>query len=233
MKINLKNRFKEFAKTMCNREMFPYQLPFVYRLIKSIFQNIGAEITVLFARQCGKTEALCVAVAFICIFVPLFVSIIPGFAARFEEGIWIGIFAPKGEQAQIDLRRIRKFLDNDLLRKMNLKIAADSNSRLEVYRETEKGKQIWYHIEAISASETSNIESKTFHLIIIEEAQDVSERKILDEILPMGSATNATIILIGTVGNQRWYFYNAIKRKEANLPENHFEVDNRTPIKYN
>jgi len=213
--------------------MYPYQMPFIYRLIESVFKNKGRELTVLFARQCGKTEALCVAVAFICIFINLLTPAIPAYQERFEDGIWIGIFAPKGEQAQIDLRRIRKFLNNSFLNKLKLIVSADSSSKLEVYRETKDGKQTWFNIEAISASETSNIESKTLHLIIIEEAQDVTEHKILDEILPMGSATNATVVCIGTVGNNRWYFYNAIKRNEAKFPENHFDVDYRIPIKHN
>jgi len=233
MKINLKKRFLEFAHKFCERSLYSYQKPFALRLIQSVFNDIGAEITVLFARQCGKTETLCVTVAFICIFINMFRTVIPKLRERFEDGIWIGIFAPKAEQAQVDLRRIRKFLNNSVLSKFNLLVESDSYSRFEVYRETKKGKDIWFHLEAISASETSNIESKTFHLMIIEEAQDVTERKILDEILPMGAATNATVVLIGTVGNQRWYFYNACKRNEAHSPENAFNVDFRIPIACN
>lgn len=233
MKISVKDRFIEFVNKTCNRSLYPYQLPFSHRLIKSVIRNLGAELTILFARQSGKTETLCLAIAFLCIFINLLAVLIPKLKKIFDGGLLVGIFAPKAEQAQVDLRRIRNFLNDRVLSKLNLQIESDSYSKFEVYKKIDDVKQVWFSIEAISASETSNIESKTLDIIIIEEAQDVTDTKIKDEILPMGAARNATVILIGTVGNHRWYFYRACKRNEVTFPENHFDIDYRIPIKFN
>lgn len=61
-------------------------------------------------------------------------------------------------------------------------------------------------------SKTSHPESKTLDLIIIEEAQNVDEFALLNYVFPMGAATNASKIFVGTAGYQICYFQKLLIR---------------------
>jgi len=63
-----------------------------------------------------------------------------------------------------------------------------------------------------SASPTSHTESKTLDLIIIEEAQDIQDAKLLNTIYPMGAATAATRVHIGTAGYRKCIFWDNIDK---------------------
>lgn len=51
---DLVNRIFKFCEVFGNRHLFPYQEQFGKRIIRSVLENDGAEITALFARQSGK-----------------------------------------------------------------------------------------------------------------------------------------------------------------------------------
>lgn len=233
--INLKQKFLEFAKKFGRRKLMGYQIPAAIRLIRSVWNDEGQEITLLFSRQSGKTEALSIAIAFLAVFINIFWKIIPKFQQRFDDGFRVGIASPKGEQGEIDLRRVRQILSDPILKAFGFITppTTASNSKFEVNMADGHGMRTAFVIEAFSASETSNVESRTLDLIVYEEAQDISERKVVAEIEPMGAARNATRVYAGTVGFRRDIFYKVCKRNEARFPQNHFQVPYTVPIREN
>jgi hypothetical protein len=93
-------------------------------------------------------------------------------------------------------------------------------------------------ITSMSASEGSNIEGKSYHLIIVDEAQDVSNFKYLKSISPMGAFYNATKILIGTPTTHKGFFFQSIERNKRDYANgtgrrNHFEYNWEVIVKYN
>ena len=233
--INLREKFLAFVEQFGKRTLMAYQIPAAIRIIKAVWNDEGVEISLLFSRQSGKTEAVAFAVAFLAVFINLFWKIIPSFRQRFDDGFRVGIASPKGEQGEIDLQRIRRVLSDGVLKAMGFitPAFADSNSKFEVHVRDGVGERVAFLIEAFSASETSNVESRTLDLIIYEEAQDITERKVQAEIEPMGAARNATRVYAGTVGFRRDQFYKVCKRNAARFPENHFEVPYSVPIREN
>lgn len=96
--------------------------------------------------------------------------------APYKKGIMIGIYAPTLRQAQINYNRMRSFLTSDSA----LEVLEDQDFRLTF--DTNNGNTVRLsngsYASAVSASDGSNIEGESHHLIICEEAQDISDMKI-------------------------------------------------------
>lgn len=171
------------------------------------------EITIEISRQAGKTSAIVLTVEFIMIWFPVI----------FDRPISIGIFAPLQRQYKIDfdrlrgaLRKTRKDLvigsiSQEDLKEQTWKVKEEENAKTLVL---ENGARCLVY----PVSPTSSPEGETLDLIIIEECQDMvgpRETILTQSIFPMGAATNAPRIFIGTAGTQVCYFYNKVNSKNA------------------
>lgn len=237
----LVDRIYNFCEVYSGRVMYKYQTQFSKRIIRSVLENDGAEITALFARQSGKTETIAITVGGLMIILPQLANM-PMFAddprlQMFKDGLWVGIFAPSQRQAQITYRRMKSRIQC----KESMAILEDPDFRLEF--STSNGQTVALtngsFVTAISASDGSNIEGESFKFIICEECQDISNYKIRKSIHPMGAAYNATICKIGTATTFKGDFYEAIQRNKKDYEEkkikirNHFEYNYKVVQKYN
>lgn len=237
----LVNRIYNFCEVYSGRVMYSYQTQFSKRIIRSVLENDGAEITALFSRQSGKTETIAITVGGLMIILPQLANM-PMFAddprlQMFKDGLWVGIFAPSQRQAQITYGRMKSRIQC----KESMAVLNDPDFRLDFT--TSNGQTVALSngsfVTAISASDGSNIEGESFKFIICEEAQDISNYKIRKSIHPMGAAYNATICKIGTATTFKGDFYEAIQRNKKEYEEgktkirNHFEYNYRVVMKYN
>ncbi len=92
----------------------------------------------------------------------------------------------------------------------------------------------------LSAAKQARIEGKTFHLIVSDESQDIDITVYKKSIGPMGAATGATQVKIGTPNTVRSDFYEACQRNarrdmdaEKLEERNHFQYDYTVACKYN
>lgn len=237
----LVNTVFSFCELYSNVTFYPYQEQFSKRVIRSVLENDGEEITALFARQSGKSETVATTTGGMMIILPQMANM-PMFAddprlAMFKTGMWIGIFAPSLRQAQTTYGRLKSRLQC----KQAMAVLEDPEFRL--FFSTSNGQTVSLSngsfATAISASDGSNIEGESFKLIICEECQDISNFKIRKSIHPMGAAYNATIVKIGTATTFKGDFYEAIQRNKAEALtrkshiRNHFEYDWKVAAKYN
>lgn len=238
---DLVNRIYNFCEVYSGRVMYPYQGQFSKRIIRSVLENDGAELTALFARQSGKTETVAITVGGLMIILPQLANM-PMFLddprfQMFKDGFWVGIFAPSQRQAQTTYGRMKARMQC----KEAQAVLNDPDFRL-VFT-TSNGQTVALSngsfCTAISASDSSNIEGESFKFIICEECQDISNFKIRKSIHPMGSAYNATICKIGTATTYKGDFYEAINRNKKDYEEgklrlrNHFEYNYKVVQKYN
>lgn len=238
---DLVNRIYNFCEAYSGRVMYSYQTQFSKRIIRSVLENDGAEITALFSRQSGKTETIAITVGGLMIILPQLANM-PMFLndprlQMFKDGFWVGIFAPSQRQSQITYRRMKSRLQC----KESLAVLNDPDFRLEF--STSNGQTCALSngsfVTAISASDGSQIEGESFKFIICEEAQDISNYKIRKSIHPMGAAYNATICKIGTATTFKGDFYEAIQRNKKDYEDgklrirNHFEYNYKVVMKYN
>lgn len=237
----LVNMIYNFCEVYSGKVMYAYQTQFSKRIIRSVLENDGAEITALFSRQSGKTETIAITVGGLMIILPTLANM-PMFAddprlTMFKDGFWVGIFAPSQRQAQITYNRMK----NRLQCKEAMAVLQDPDFRLEFT--TSNGQTVALSngsfCTAISASDGSNIEGESFKFIICEECQDISNYKVRKSIHPMGAAYNATICKIGTATTFKGDFYEAINRNKKEYEQgklrvrNHFEYNYKVVMKYN
>lgn len=237
---DLVNKVFAFCEAYSGVKFFPYQVQFSKRLIRSVLENDGDEITGLQSRQSGKSEVISTTTGGMAIILPILANM-PMFAGDkrvegFKNGMLIGIFAPALHQAQITFSRMKT--------RMQSKSAevVMNDPEINVWFDTNNGQNISLSngsvITSMSASEGSNIEGKSYHLIIVDEAQDVGNFKYSKSISPMGAFYNATKVLIGTPSTSKGFFYQSIERNKREYENgtgrrNHFEYSWEVVVKYN
>jgi hypothetical protein len=237
-------------KTLCEKVMayseaqagitlHPYQKEFGERIVESLVTNSGEELTALFSRQSGKTETCAVILSGCMVLLPTLAEQMPGLYEidMFKGGLWVGIFAPSGEQAFTAFSRLR-----ERMRSKNAKMIMN-DPEIDVYVENDgKGNPMMLtngsFVRMQSAAKQAQIESKSYHLVLLDEAQDADNTKVKKSIHPMLAAYNGTIIKIGTSNTKKSDFYDAIRRnirdeQKHGAKRNHFQFDYKVVQKYN
>lgn len=239
--LDIADKVFAFCEASTGVKLFPFQAQFGLRVIQSILLNDGDEITALFSRQAGKTETVANIVCGCEVILPILATI-DGIKedsriSQFKDGLWVGIFAPTYEQSGIMHRRMAMRMSSEQMR--------DTLRDPEIDMEPGFGSKILRlrngsFVDCNSAGPQTNIEGKTYHLVLCEETQDISNYKLKKSIHPMLAATNGTIVKIGTPNPHRNDFYDACARgrkhdleKETHQLQRHFRFDYHAAAKAN
>lgn len=227
-----------FVEEFCGIPFYPYQREFAYRIVESLILNDAEEITGLLSRQSGKTETLANTLAGCMVLFPK-LALTFELMERFKVGLWVGCFAPTEEQSETLHGRIVDRLTSDRAIEIMLDPEIDDAT-------TGRGKLIRLKNGSYARRQTANpkakIEGKSYHIIVLDEAQDADDGVIRKSIHPMLSAYAGSIIKIGTPGYVKGDFYRAIQlNKRRHLGgggrrrsrKNHFEYDYKVVSKYN
>ena len=232
-----------FTEEFCNVTFFPYQIPIAYRMIESVVIGDGEELTLVATRQSGKSEVLSNVLASMMVILPKLAKVYPTWLGKFERGFWCGVFAPVEDQADTVFSRIVSKLTSE--HAMDYLLDPEIDDKATSGGARGKGRLISLKKSgSLCRMQTCNpkakIESKTYHFVLIDEAQEADEFMITKSIKPMLAFNNGTIALTGTATRNKSYFYKMIqfnKRRDVNSKRNHrqahFEYDWRTAAKYN
>ena len=231
--IDVTNKIIEFGKVLTGVNLYPYQMEAVFAIIYSVITFSGDVKTMLFSRQSGKTEAIAFVIDTLCVILPALASVFPDLE-QFKTGFRVGLFAPQSDQVQTTysraLTRINSANAEMVLSDPDINVTMDSYVRLSLSNGS--------YLMGQTASKQSKIESKTYDLVIVEEAQDVDDLIVSKSIEPMVSATGGSIIKVGTTGmvkNHFWYeiLHNRNVDRKCADPRlrNHFEYDYKRIIK--
>jgi len=177
--LDLADKCFEFCKQASGVTLYPYQENFGLRVIQSILFEDGEEITALFSRQSGKTETVSCVITGLCVILPSLARM-PDLATddrinKFKTGFWVGIFAPSYELAGIMHARMSSRMQSEAMQAVlsDPDIGIDLQGGRKVLRLPNGS-----YVDANSAGPQANIEGKTYHVIICEECQDISNYKI-------------------------------------------------------
>jgi hypothetical protein len=223
-----------FCEELAGFEMFPYQRAMSYRIIESLILGDAEEITGLLARQSGKSETVATTLAGCMVLFPKLAKTYP-LLEKFKRGVWVGIFAPVDDQADLVFSRIVSRLTSEIAEAVLYDPEIDD-------RVDGKSKVLRLSSGSFCRRQTANprakIEGASYHIIIIDEAQDSDETVVRKSIHPMLAFYAGTIVKMGTPGYHKGDFYKAIninKRRHTNrrTRQNHFEYDYRTVCRYN
>lgn len=248
-----------FIELMCfappMKGFYPYQEEFAKAIIRDILANLGNSITGLFSRQSGKSETVANVGAGMMVLLPKLAHLkdengrfIYPQLRNFISGYKVGIFAPSNLQSTTTYSRLR-----DRITAMHARVFLDSpefalEGHNALWPLVQNSREILQLTNGslcmqMTADKQAKIESKTYHLILLDESQDLDSYVVAKSIMPMGAATNATTVATGTPGTTKGYFYNMIavnkrdqvngRRDDAKLqPKLHFQYDYKTVQKF-
>ena len=237
----LVNKIFAFCEVFNQDPFYPYQAQFSKRIIRSVVDNDGDELTGLMSRQSGKSSTVTATAGGLAIILPVLANT-PMFAGdirldTFKNGVYIGIYAPVLSQAQIIFNRIKGKMfsayGQSILQDPGIQIAFDVNNGQNILLAPYGSR-----ITCKSASEGSNVEGDSYHILICDEAQDIGDFKYNKSLTPMVAFFNGTKILIGTPTIDVGFFYHSIQRNKRTYEidkkrRNHYEYDCDIVSKYN
>jgi hypothetical protein len=224
---SLVDRILLFIDALAEVRLYTYQSLFARRVVEDVVDNGGSTITGLWARQSGKTESVADIVIGLCVILPELARQFPDDVRLkpFWKGFWAGVYAPVQDQAQISFGRMREKVNSDngqeILNdeELNVQIIGNRSDSLSFSNGS--------YVYSRTASPDSQIEGKTYHLVICEEAQKLLPTKVEKEIRPMLKATNGSMVMIGTAWESRGGFHRTIQHNldihTKGGPRNHFE----------
>lgn len=179
-----------------------------------------------------NTELLSCVVPTLCLVLPALASVFPEQLSMYAKGVFVGIYAPSGEQASTLYSRVlgrsNSAAAEEIMADPDFNVFPVANTRWS------NGSFVFHQ----SADPRSKVESKTYHLLLGEETQGLQYRTIEKSLIPMVASTNGTIVLVGTAVDFKCYFHDAIIRnkvEDIRNPENrkHYEYDYTEVQKYN
>ena len=228
-----------FMVALVGHDLHPYQKPLSRRIIESVLINDGEEITALAARQSGKSETVADTVAALMVILPRLARMFPDLLGRFADGLWVGLFAPVESQAETLFSRvITRLTSEHALAVLGDPEIDDEAKRVAGVTRTVKLKNSGSSVMMMTANPRAKIESKSFHLIVIDECQEADDFVVAKSISPMLAYYAGTMVKTGTPTTHKNNFYNAIqinKRRQTGrgAKQNHFQWDWRDVAKTN
>ena len=224
-------KIMDFLKVLVGHDLHPYQKPLARRIIESVIINDGEEITALASRQSGKSETVADTVATLMILLPRLAKLYPDLLGKFKDGIWVGLFAPTEAQAETLFgRTVTRLTSERALEILGDPEIDDSAARVGGVTRQIKLKKSGSTITMMTANPRAKIESKSFHLIVIDECQEADDFVVSKSISPMLAYYAGTMVKTGTPTTSKNNFYRSIqlnKRRQTgrNSRQNHFQWD--------
>lgn len=235
----LVDRCIQFMTAIVGHELHNYQEPLARRIIESVLINDGEEITALAARQSGKSETIANTVITLMVLLPRLAKMYPDLLGRFKDGIWIGMFAPvEGQVETLFGRAVNRLTSERAIEILGDPEIDDSIGRVPGVTRQIKLKNSNSTLMMMTANPRAKIESKSFHLIIIDECQDADDFVVSKSIAPMLAYYAGTMVKTGTPTTTKNNFYRSIqlnKRRQTSrgIKQNHFEWDWKDVAKVN
>jgi hypothetical protein len=219
----------KFLGMLCDVELYTYQREVAERVFFSLLIEDNEEVTILSARQSGKSEALACTCATALVILPILAKLYPEdpVLSKYKSGVYIGVFGPIDFMSENLFSRIRLRLSTEKAKKVLSSPDIDD----EVFGTTTimhlRKSQSFCRKQ--TAHPQAKVESSTYHLVVVDEAQDADATTVRKSIHPMLVATAGTIVKTGTSTSHISDFYEAInrnkRRKLTNGQKNHLEFD--------
>ena len=230
-------KIMDFLVVLVGHDLHPYQKPLARRIIESVLINDGEEITALASRQSGKSETVADVVATLMVLLPRLAELYPDLLGKFKDGLWVGLFAPTEGQAETLFgRTVTRLTSERAIEIMDDPEIDDSTARVSGVTRQIKLKKSGSTITMMTANPRAKIESKSFHLVVIDECQEADDFVVSKSISPMLAYYAGTMVKTGTPTTSKNNFYRSIqlnRRRQTGrgARQNHFQWDWREVAK--
>lgn len=229
----------DFAELLSGITLYKYERNFAERVTWSLLLSDGETIVAEFARQTGKSQTLASLLPSVTLLLPLISEYI--FKSekgelfkknknlqvfkKFLRGFWCGVYGPDYDRASIIGNKINSTLVSKEARIILSSEGFDMKFPEKLSNYIGRLPRNSF-IKVKSANRRVSVEGETFHLVVIDETQEVSDYVLKKSISPFTASTLGTTVFIGSAYPKRVYFYDIGRMQhEKDLEENH-------PVKY-
>lgn len=233
------DRTLQFMEVLVGHSLHSYQLPLSRRIIESVIIGDGEEVTGLAARQSGKSETIANTVATLMVLLPRLAVLYPDLLGKFKDGFWVGLFAPTEGQAEtLYGRTVSRLTSERALEILGDPEIDDETGRVPGVTKSIRLKKSGSTLTMMTANPRAKIESKSFHLVVVDECQEADDFVVVKSIAPMLAYYAGTFVKTGTPTTHKNNFYRAIqlnKRRQTSrgARQNHFEWNWKDVAKVN
>jgi hypothetical protein len=233
------DKVMQFMEVLVGYPLHPYQQPLARRIIESAVIGDGEEITGLAARQSGKSEIIANTVATLMVLLPRLAKLYPDLLGKFNEGFWVGLFAPTEGQAEtLFSRTVSRLTSERAVEILGDPEIDDIATRTAGVTKGIRLKKSGSTLTMMTANPRAKIESKSFHLIIVDECQEADDFVVVKSIAPMLAYYAGTMVKTGTPTTSKNNFYRSIqlnRRRQTGrgVRQNHFEWNWKDVAKVN
>lgn len=229
----------EFTNFLAGHDLHPYQEPFARRIIRSVVVGDGDVITGLASRQSGKSETVANVTASLMVLLPRLAKLYPDLLGKFSNGFLVGMFAPVETQAEtLFSRTVSRLTSPRAVEILGDPEIDDETGRTPTKTRGIRLKNSGSEMLMMTANPRAKIESKTFHLVVIDECQEADDFVITKSISPMLAYSSGTMVLTGTPTRTKGYFYKTIQLNKrlatsSRGKRNHYEWNWKDVAKVN
>jgi hypothetical protein len=223
-----------FCEELADMELRPYQREMAGRIVESVILADGEEITGCWCRQSGKSQTLAIVVAGMLVLFPKLALSFDMFE-RFKRGFWVGMYAPVDNQSEFIFTKVMDILKSEhakvFLTDPEIDEKVTAGSKLATLKSGS-------YVRRQTANPKAKIEGASYHLVIVDEAQDVDDLVVRKSIAPMLASVAGSMVKIGTPSFHKGDFHRAIQLNKRRATKRggkrfHFEYDYKVVSKYN
>ena len=235
----LVEKIMQFMVVLVGHDLHPYQKPLSRRIIESVILRDGEEITALASRQSGKTETVSDTLSTLMVILPLLAKIYPDLLGKFKDGLWVGMFAPTESQAEtLFSRTVTRLTSERAQEVLGDPEIDDTAAKVGGVTKMIRLKKSGSTLTMMTANPRAKIESKSFHVIVIDECQEADDFIVTKSITPMLAYYSGTMIKTGTPTSSKNNFYKAIQLNKRRATargarNNHYQWDWKDVAKIN
>lgn len=232
-------KIMHFMVVLVGHDLHSYQKPLARRIIESVIINDGEEVTALASRQSGKTETVSDTLATLMVILPLLAKLYPDLLGKFKDGLWVGMFAPTESQAEtLFSRTVTRLTSERAIEILGDPEIDDSAKRVGGVTKMIRLQRSGSTLTMMTANPRAKIESKSFHVVVIDECQEADDFTVSKSISPMLAYYAGTMIKTGTPTTSKNNFYRAIQLNKRRATgrgarQNHFQWDWKDVAKVN
>jgi hypothetical protein len=173
------------------------------------------------------------------VLLPKLAKIYPDLLGKFKDGLWVGLFAPTEGQAEtLFSRTVTRLTSERAIEVLGDPEIDDSAARVGGVTRQIRLRNSGSTLTMMTANPRAKIESKSFHLVVIDECQEADDFVVAKSISPMMAYYAGTMVKTGTPTTSKNNFYKSIqlnKRRQTGnkARQNHFQWDWRDVAKVN
>ena len=235
----LVDKVLKFMVVLVGHDLHSYQKPLARRIIEAVMVGGGDEITALASRQSGKTETVSDTLATLMVLLPLLAKIYPDLLGKYKDGLWVGMFAPTESQAEtLFSRTVTRLTSERAQEVLGDPEIDDSAQKVGGVTRMIRLRKLGSTLTMMTANPRAKIESKSFHVVVIDECQEADDFVVSKSIAPMLAYYAGTMVKTGTPTTSKNNFYRSIQLNkrlstQRGRRQNHFQWDWRDVAKVN